>query len=1207
MAATFYHVGWLKLATAEIAFWVSLLALASPGHAQSLVTPDQTLGSESSEVVDTVDADGLPLDLINGGAQRGQNLFHSFLEFNVANGQQLYFANPINVENIFGRVSGNNSSNIFGTLGVDGAANLFLLNPNGILFGANSSLAIEGSFVATTADSIQFGDQGIFSAIETSLSTDLLTVSPSAFLFNQIESGNIVSQSVTESDTISSGFPIRGLQVSDGENLILLGGNVTIDGNNVLSGLTARDGRVEIGAVGGIGVVELTGDGNLSFPPNTPRANVVLSNRAIANTFLSGGGNVAITARNIELLSGSLVLTGIDAGSTNSSTQPGNIELSALEKINIADRSNVSYFILGTGDGGDIVIEANSLAVTGGAQLATTVTGTGNVGNIELYIDGLVILDGTSPNGQIPSGILNTVEAGGTGNGGNIRLRAGALEAMNGGQVVGATRGNGNAGSVLLVVDGRAIFDGVGIRFDERQLASGVFSNVEQDARTEGESSVVHIEANSLELLNGAQISAGSFGNGNSSSVTLDIDEAAIFRGTSNDGVFVASGVFTNIASGAEGNAGDISIEANTLEISDGAIVSSDTAGRGNAGNISLAISRMLILDGAISPIEQPSGINSRVGENATGDGGNIEITAESLEVLNGAQLVAASGGDGSTGNITLKITDAVVFDGISDNRKWVSLASSSLEQGGFGNGGNIEIRSGSLVVDNSSQLQASSGGNGDAGNIVLDIRGETVFRNEIIVGSSVLENAIGNGGNVHVRSRTLQVLENSQFRNETSGNGNANDVILNVSENIVFDNASGIFSGVGQEGVGDGGNIEVNAGRLEMFNGSQLATSTLGRGSAGNLILNVEGAIIFTGSSAGGFRSAALSNVLPGAVGNGGNIEIEAESLEVLEGSQLVANTTGAGNSGNVILRIDRAAVFDGTGSSPDGRVFPSAAFSSVDSGAIGNGGNVEITAGSLRLTNGANLNARSLENGMAGNILVNLQDILQANNATITTASARSSGGQIIIGADQIRLEEDSDIVSQVLLGEGRGGDIILRASSILAFGDSDILAFAEDGQGGNITLNTPAFFGENYQPFLSDIEASPLDGNGRVDINATGAISGIITIPDVSFIQNSLAELPTTVVDTQQLIAGSCIARTEQGSSFIVSGSGGLPERPSTTFIAPFPTGEIRPLADDNAAGGADSPAPWQPGDPIVEPEGLFQLPDGRLVVSQLCERD
>ncbi|HEY9607212.1 MAG TPA: DVUA0089 family protein [Allocoleopsis sp.] len=146
----------------------------SPALAQ--ITPDGSLGAETSVVTPNVSIGGLPADRIDGGATRGANLFHSFLEFNVGNGQRVYFANPTGIENILSRVTGNNLSNIFGTLGVNGGANLFLLNPNGIIFGPNAKLDIGGSFVASTADSVVFDNGFAFSATNPQ-APPLLTIS----------------------------------------------------------------------------------------------------------------------------------------------------------------------------------------------------------------------------------------------------------------------------------------------------------------------------------------------------------------------------------------------------------------------------------------------------------------------------------------------------------------------------------------------------------------------------------------------------------------------------------------------------------------------------------------------------------------------------------------------------------------------------------------------------------------------------------------------------------------------------------------------------------------------------------------------------------------------------------------------------------------------------------------------------------------------
>lgn len=140
----------------------SVVVLAPPSVAQ--IIPDETLGAEGSVVTEGVDVRGAIADRIDGGALRGANLFHSFSEFNVGEGQRVYFGNPAAVEHIFSRVTGGDPSDILGTLGVDGAANLFFLNPNGIVFGENASLDIEGSFVGSAASSVIFPDGTAFSA-----------------------------------------------------------------------------------------------------------------------------------------------------------------------------------------------------------------------------------------------------------------------------------------------------------------------------------------------------------------------------------------------------------------------------------------------------------------------------------------------------------------------------------------------------------------------------------------------------------------------------------------------------------------------------------------------------------------------------------------------------------------------------------------------------------------------------------------------------------------------------------------------------------------------------------------------------------------------------------------------------------------------------------------------------------------------------------
>jgi filamentous hemagglutinin family protein len=202
---------------------------------------------------------GIQGDRIDGGATRKANLFHSFSQFNVGEGRGAYFTSPPEIENILTRVTGADRSDILGRLGVNGDANLFLINPNGIVFGQNASLDVQGSFLATTADAVKLGDAGLFSASQPATS-NLLSVSPSALWSNAVAAQPIVNQSQAPSliDQLNSAGLSPGLQVPDGRTLALVGGDVLLEGGR----LTAAAGRIELGSVAGVGQVSLTQSGN---------------------------------------------------------------------------------------------------------------------------------------------------------------------------------------------------------------------------------------------------------------------------------------------------------------------------------------------------------------------------------------------------------------------------------------------------------------------------------------------------------------------------------------------------------------------------------------------------------------------------------------------------------------------------------------------------------------------------------------------------------------------------------------------------------------------------------------------------------------------------------------------------------------------------------------------------------------------------------
>ncbi|MEN9871985.1 MAG: hypothetical protein RLZZ171_2977, partial [Cyanobacteriota bacterium] len=228
-------------------FLLALLSLLFPFPSSAQITPDDTLGTESSEI-NSIDE---LRDAIEGGAIRGDNLFHSFQEFNVSEGASVNFTNPAGITNIFSRVTGGNISEIFGTLGVDGAANLFLINPNGIIFGENARLDVNGSFLATTADEINFDNGEVFSAANPDLPS--LTINLPIGLGLGSNPGDIVVTGVENnvlveipSFKVLEGDYTSGLQVNSGNNISLIGGNISFDGG----GLQAPGGDIQVISAG---------------------------------------------------------------------------------------------------------------------------------------------------------------------------------------------------------------------------------------------------------------------------------------------------------------------------------------------------------------------------------------------------------------------------------------------------------------------------------------------------------------------------------------------------------------------------------------------------------------------------------------------------------------------------------------------------------------------------------------------------------------------------------------------------------------------------------------------------------------------------------------------------------------------------------------------------------------------------------------------
>ena len=509
--------------------------------------------------------------------------------------------------------------------------------------------------------------------------------------------------------------------------------------------------------------------------------------------------------------------------------------------------------------------------------------------------------------------------------------------------------------------------------------------------------------------------------------------------------------------------------------------------------------------------------------------------------------------------------------------------------------------------------------GAGAAGNLTIDTQRLNISDSASISASTSSPNPAGVGGNLTINATQSFNLTNlASLLAQSNGAAKAGNVTINT-EQLTANNGS-ITTSATATSRGLGGSIDVNASQINL-KGTEigLLAETQGVAPAGSLTLQPfnNGQNLTINLQDNAKISAATSGS-----GQGGSLRVTAPDYITIRGNgQLSVETTGDGAAGNLTLDTQKLTITDGATISA----------STSSQNPAGVGGNLTINATeSFNLTNQARLLAESTGAAPAGNITVETGQ-LTAHNGSIETSATQSAGGGITITASDIRLFGDSDIRTDVAKGAGGGGNISLTANTIIAFADSDILAYAADGRGGDITFKTPIFFGFAYSPAPKGTDPDTLDHNNRVDINASGAVEGVITLPDTSAVQNNLTPLSENQIDTESLIANSCIARRyeQQRGSFIITGTGGIPFRPGDAYVMRYQTGTVRSIPNEGDGGETsvargNAPAsvsasqssptpqqltsttrrPWKMGDLIIEPTGIYQLPNGELIMSREC---
>ncbi|QKD81670.1 filamentous hemagglutinin N-terminal domain-containing protein [Thermoleptolyngbya sichuanensis A183] len=1098
---------------------LGLLTMPSAAQAQAILE-DGTLGAESSVVTRDVLIQGILSDRIDGGARRGANLFHSFEQFNIDAGRGAYFANPAGVEAIFSRVTGGNPSNILGRLGVLGSADLYFLNPNGILFGPAASLDLQGSFLATTASGFQFGNLGRFSATAPEVPSALLTIDPSALFFNQVAAGTIVNRSVTP---VAPGNPfLVGLRVPNGQSLTLLGGDVQVEGGR----LSAFGGRIDIGAVAAGGTAQLNPNGSLVIPDGLARGDVTFTNGAIVDVLLGDKGDINVTARNISLLGDSELQAGIASTFGAEGSQAGDLRLNATGTVRIAEDSLVRNRVNenAIGNAGNVEIVANQLELLDTAQISTSTLGQGNAGSVILTVGDRILLDGGdifSRVGEETLALDDSIQL----QGGNIQITTGSLVLINGAQLLANTEGQGSAGSILIRAREDVTFQGRSPT--DTSLPSAAFVRVDEGARGRGGN--IDIQARNLFVLDGARLFAGTLGTGDSGNILINATNQVRFAGTGAGGQTTVA--FTNVEEGGIGRGGNISITAETVNLADGAQLIASTDGQGDAGSITIRAAGDVTFRGRSPNGVLPTAASSRVGEDGQGNGGNIDIQARNLFVLDGARLFAGTLGRGDSGDIIINATGRVRFAGNSANGQ-NSVAFTNVETDSFGRGGNISITAEAVEFLDGAQLVASTEGQGDAGSVTIRAAGDVTFRGRSAnnqfhsaIFSRIGAGGRGQGGNIDIRSRNLFVLDGARLFSGTLGQGNSGDIIINATGRVRFAGTSPtgqtsvVFANTEGNAVGDGGNISLTANVLEMADGAQLVASTSAEGNAGDVVIRVGDRILLDGKDTSIFtRINAETLALDDRIQlRGGTIDIETGSLSVLNGAQLLSNTNGQGDAGDVLIRASGDVLFQGLSADQQ---LTSAIFSRVDNGATGNGGSIYIQARNLFVLDGARLFSGTLGKGNSGDITINATGQVRfagtGPNGQVSVAfsnvegNAVGNGGDISITANRLELADGAQFVASTR-ARGNAGAVILRVGDriFLSGTGTGIFSNVETGgigQGGRVNIRTGSLAITRGAQLVANTRGGGNAGDIRVIAtgnvrlagltNQTGRSSGLFT---------------------------------------------------------------------------------------------------------------
>jgi filamentous hemagglutinin family protein len=1020
------------------------------------------------------------------GTTRGANLFHSFRIFNIHTGESATFTGPDNIANVISRVTGGEVSTIDGLLRSEvGQANFYFINPAGVMFGPNAKVDVPAAFHIGTADELRFEDGAVFSAIDpTSSSFSIAPPASFGFLSPQPASITVNGSQLTFAPNSRASMAAGNVTIQDGATLVSSGGDIQI---------------TAVGDAGDVvhlasGAAESAGNGTIAITEST-----------IDVSGTQGSETVALRGGLVEIADS--VIAADHWGSEDSA---GRILLEA-DRIRVIN-SDIHARVFGAGRGNDIVVIAEDLEVDaataedGRSRLTTRVMpeASGAAGDVRVEAARVMLTNG----GQLQSVVLG----GALGPGGTVEVQATDSITIEGSNESGVFSGiatttlsEANAAGGTIVINSPTA---------SLRIAEGGFLQSGSDGA--GKAGDIFLTASELRLVNGSEVLASTSGSGAAGNISIEVG-----------GLVSLDNSFIEAATEDTGPAGQIVLRADDLNLLSGSAIIASTLGTGAGGSLAIDVENSFLIDNL-------SFISSGSLGKGSGTAGDIRVTAENLEIINGGLIENSTIGDGDAGTIVVEATDLVINGGGT----LTGILSDAFL--GSGKGGDIQVTViGRLELVNGGQIGSNTHDEGAAGTVSVEaaelvINGGGENQSAFTGIFSDARVSSGSGGDVQViATERLEISSGGAISSITLvGQGDAGTITVESAE-IVID-------GEGQRGTtgilattngssGNAGGVQVTATeRLEILNGGQISSSSENGGDAGMVTVNAAELMIDgqgAESSSTGIFSQTTGSLSGSISGIGGDVQVMvAQRLELRNGGQISTSSGIRGrDAGTVTVRATEIAI-DGqdsgilsetvdlssgvSGIAGDVTVTATQRLELRNAGQIstssgfggGNAGSVTVEAGEL-VINGQNAGVFSEASagslGQVGSVRITAQDLRMTEQGEISIAANQTlpenrlgsgPGGLIHINAGEIHLNRGARITAEST-GNIPASAIEIHAGNLLMEGESRITTESNEADGGPISIN-----GDNIimRDSLITTSVRGLTGDGgNINVNADALV--------------------------------------------------------------------------------------------------------------------